>query len=76
MLPQDKLNDLRLLLRPFWDTSRAVAATWLMQSISSNFWLSMYAFAKQLTSKFHKRRYLVWQNSRWGDITRRTTPSA
>ena len=27
----------------------------------------------QLTWNFHERRYYGWQNSRWGDITRRTT---
>ena len=38
------------------------------RSISSNFWLSMYAFAKmQPTSNFHERKYYGWKNSRWGD---------
>ena len=27
----------------------------------------------QLTSNLHKRRYKVWQNSRWSDIIRRKT---
>jgi len=34
MLPQEiflKLDALRLLLRPFWDKSRAVVATWLAE---------------------------------------------
>ena len=30
----------------------------------------------QLTSNFHERRYWVWQNSRWVDITKRKLSSA
>ena len=31
MLPQEILDALRLLLRPFWDRSRALVATWLVE---------------------------------------------
>ena len=62
-----KLDALRLLLGPFLDKSRAVVA-----SISSNFWLSYIHLLSQLTSNFHETKYLVWQNSRWGDINRTT----
>ena len=41
----EKLDALRLLLRPFWDRSRAVAATWLAECCIQ-IWLSMYACAK------------------------------
>ena len=43
MLPKEKLDALRLLLRQFFDRSSAIVA-WLMEV--SNFWPSMYAFAK------------------------------
>ena len=38
----------------FGDRSRAVVAT---RFVSSNFWLSMYAFAKPADFEFHERRY-------------------
>ena len=42
LLPQEiilKLGALRLLLRPFWDKSRAVVPIHGPQSIASSFWL-------------------------------------
>ena len=49
-----KFDVLRLILRPFWDRSRAVVATWLAEYIAPTFWLSMYIFILliQLTSNF------------------------
>ena len=41
MLPQEILD----ALRPLWDRSRAVVATWLAE-YCIQFWLSMYTFAK------------------------------
>ena len=49
MLPQVIFRNQRLLLRPFWDGSRAVVAVYATMAhsvIVSNFWLPMYAFAE------------------------------
>ena len=52
-----KLDALRLLLRPFWDQSRAVVATWLV-SIASNFWLFTYAFGMPADFEFPREKVL------------------
>ena len=46
-----KLDVLRLLLRPFWDRNRAIVATWLAE-YCIQFWLSTYAFAKPADFEF------------------------
>ena len=48
----EKINALRLLLRPLWDGNRAIVAVAHMQSIASNFWLSIYALTKPVDIKF------------------------
>ena len=53
-----KLDALRLLLRSFWDKSRAVVATWKSRSIASDFWPFTYAFAKQATKPISNSRAL------------------
>ena len=61
MVPQKiflKLDALRLLLRPFWDRSRAVVAIHGSRSIASNFWLSMYAFGKPADFEFPRAKVL------------------
>ena len=50
MLPQ-KLDALRLLLRPFW-TEADVVALHGLRSIASHFWLSKYALAKPADFEF------------------------
>ena len=73
MLPQEsflKFDALRLLLRPFWDRSRAVVATWFTEYFIQFFGCPCMHLLSQLTSNSTTEG---WQNSRWGDITRRTT---
>ena len=60
MLPQQifsKLEALRVLLRPFWDRSRAVVAVYATCPVS-NYWLSMYAFAKPADIKSPQEKVL------------------
>ena len=52
-----KLEALRLLLRPFWDRSRAVVAVYATCPVS-NYWLSMYAFAKPADIKSPQEKVL------------------
>ena len=51
-----KLDALRLLLRPFWDRSRDIVATMPIHSIASSFCLSIHLLC-QLTLNFHERSY-------------------
>ena len=50
-----KLDALRLLLR---NRSRAAVVIHGSCNIAFNFWLCMYAFARQLTSKFSREKVL------------------
>ena len=57
---------LRLLLRPFWDRSRATVATCL--AIASHFWLfTCVCICYPSDIEFPWRMYYDWQNSGWGD---------
>ena len=59
-----KLDALRLLLRPFWDRSRALVATWLAAILHPIFGCPcMHLFIST-----REGTYLGWQNSRWDDI--------
>ena len=51
---------LRLLLRPFWDKSRAVVAVWLAEYCVQVLYRHL---PSQVTSNFHEKRYYGWQNS-------------
>ena len=59
-----KLDSLRLLLRPFWDRSRAILATWLVEYCIQFLAVHDMHLLTQLTSDCHDRGL---QNSRWGD---------
>ena len=64
MLPQKKSDALRLLLRPFWNRSRIVVATWLAGYCIKFLTVHVHLLS-QLSWNFYKRRYYGWQNSRW-----------
>ena len=76
-----KLDALRLLLtlllRPFWDRSRAVVATWPTEyciQFLDAIWYNIYAFAKPADIEFHERRYTVGRTAdgvKDGEIVRR-----
>ena len=67
--PPEKLDALRLLLRPLWEQKQSRSSyTWFAQYCVQFLAVRAYAFASQLTSNF-----CDWQNCRWGDITRKTT---
>ena len=76
MLPHEifrNIDALKSLLRPFWDSSRAIVATWLAAILHPIFGCPYMHLLSQMTLNFDERRYLGWQNSKWGDVTRRTT---
>ena len=55
----EKLDALRLLLRPFWDRSRAVVAIRGLQNIACSFCLYLihvWVLLSQLTSNFDERK--------------------
>ena len=53
-----KLDALRLLLRSFWNRSRAVVATWLAEYCIEFLALQVcICMLSQLTTNFHERRY-------------------
>ena len=61
MLPQEILDGLRLLLRPFWDSSRIVVATWLADNS-----------IKFLAVHVHLLSQLTWISMREGTTVSRT----
>ena len=66
MLPKKilkKLDALILLLRPFWNRSRIVVATWLADNCIKFVAVSMHLLS-QLTWNFYEERYYGCQNSR------------